>query len=485
MSIHVYLSPEAQEALRREQRKSSILSMFIAVLTIVLIGLILGFFLLDAQVRETPTIVTYAATLPEETQIEERKVTTQMMRQPTSPASSHAKVIAAATSSPTAIPVPDLDISTPSTMFGDTDDFGFGFGDSVGATGGFAGIPSVMRKRCSPEDRAQRLAESGGTPEVETAIEKSLQWLQSTQNANGSWGGSNTGAMTGFALLTYLGRCETPMSPEYGANVLNGILYLINLAEKNDGRLASSGASGNAWVYEHGIATYALAEAYTFCKQLGIHVPQLAETTRKAGDMIVNGQGPNGGWLYRYSRGRGGDNSVGFWQIQAIKASQYTGLWEAGELDKTLRNAIDWLKSVQGENGAIGYRQASSRSPGLTGGGVLCIQLVEGPQSSAARRGIAYLRDNSHFRFEDSSANLYYHYYNAQAMINHGGSEWQDYNAKFRDTLLENQSSKGTWIRRHGNHDAINEHMATCLATMMLQVYYRFLPATGESIRGR
>lgn len=485
MSIHAQLSPQALEALKRQKRNSTISSIVIAALTILLIGLILGFFLLDNYVRETPTIVTYAATLDEEQQVDERKVTTEIMRKPSSPSSAQAKVIAAATASPTAIPVPEVEVITPSASFGDTDDFGFGFGDESGMGGGFQGIPATMRKRCTPEDRAQRMRESGGTPECEVAVEKALQWLKSTQNSDGSWGASHKGAMTGFALLAYLGRCETPMSAEYGANVLNGIIYLIDLAKKNDGRLAQAGPTSQQWVYEHGIASYAIAEAYTFCRQLQINIPDLAETTRKAGDMIVKGQTAQGGWQYRFG-GSGGDNSVGFWQIQTIKACQHTGLWELGELDRTLAKSVEWLKSVQGANGTIGYRNSPARSPGLTGGGVLCIQLVEGPRSSAARKGIGYIDKNSEFKWDDKSANLYYHYYNAQAMINYGGKEWDEYNERFRETLLASQSPKGTWNRQGmGNHDAINEHMATCLATMMLEVYYRFLPATGESIRSR
>ena len=72
----------------------------------------------------------------------------------------------------------------------------------------------------------------------------------------------------------------------------------------------------------------------------------------------------------------------------------------------------------------------------------------------------------------------YYHYYNAQAMINHGGSTWKKYNKLFRDVLLKNQDEEGTWTHKHTGHS--NLHMTTCLATLMLEVYYRFLPGTGQ-----
>ena len=82
------------------------------------------------------------------------------------------------------------------------------------------------------------------------------------------------------------------------------------------------------------------------------------------------------------------------------------------------------------------------------------------------------------------ASNLYYHYYNAQAMINRGGDDWDDYNALFRDKLLAAQNEDGSWWRGEKvAHGAIGPHMATCLATFMFEVYYRFLPATGLKTR--
>ncbi len=62
-------------------------------------------------------------------------------------------------------------------------------------------------------------------------------------------------------------------------------------------------------------------------------------------------------------------------------------------------------------------------------------------------------------------------------MINYGGSSWKKYNRLFRDELLDHQEKDGTWISKATKHG--NLHMNTCLATFMLEVYYRFLPGTG------
>ena len=141
------------------------------------------------------------------------------------------------------------------------------------------------------------------------------------------------------------------------------------------------------------------------------------------------------------------------------------------------RKALDFLEKVQGENGAVGYRNSPEKSPGLTGGAVLAFQMWDKGSSRPARKGIKYVSENSDFKWGTSNANLYYHYYNAQAMINAGGKTWDDYRNKFQQELLNAQQSDGSWKQKMG-HGPVNDHMATCLATFMLEVYYRFLPGS-------
>ena len=76
-------------------------------------------------------------------------------------------------------------------------------------------------------------------------------------------------------------------------------------------------------------------------------------------------------------------------------------------------------------------------------------------------------------------ANLYDHYYTSQAMINLGGKSWKGYNQLFRDELIKNQAKDGSWGDPAGNHHSAGKTYNTCLATLMLEVYYRYLPGTG------
>jgi len=488
MSLHAELSPEVLERLHKQRRNSTISSIAIAVLTVALIALIMGIFLLPAIVQEAPTIITYQANLNDDSDPEQKKVQNTIQRKPTPPASSLAKVIVANTASPTSVQVPNVDVTNPSLDFGAMD-LGSNWGGGAGVGGGFGNVPASMKKRCSLEDRMSRLLETGGTPACEDAVVKGLDYLQRTQNPDGSWENSNKSAMTGLALLCYLGHCETPLSPKYGETVLNAITFLVNLGMQNDGRLIQKGGESNRqWVYEHGIATYALAEAATFCQQGNIDVPNLQEITRKAGQFIIDHQNPaTGGWAYGYQTSGGHEDlSVVAWQMQALKACEHSGLDFKG-MRSCINKAVSYVKQRHGSSGGFSYRgraDGNSKYWNLTGAGMLSLQLWAQGSSSEVRSGAKYLRENSGFRYNEGGhfSDLYCHYYECQAMMNRGGADWTFYNENFRDELLAAQAEDGSFKRpANALHQTGRVHYATCLSILMLEVYYRFLPGTGSA----
>ena len=497
MSLHAQLSPEAQARLDAMKRNSTISSIIIAFLSIVLIGLLLAFIFIKPFLKETPVLVSYSATVPAEEVLETKKVSTSSKQKPSAPSSSSAKVIAAATTSAVAIPVPEVDVPQPSTDFGNGDDFGDGWGsggDGGGGGGGFGAIPATMRKRCSKEDRLQRLTEMGGNEQCEEAVLKALRWMKKTQNADGSWNGQKKSAMTGLGLLAYLGHCETPLSEEFGESCLKAMTFLINLGMKNNGKLAQSFAS-HGWVYEHSIAVYALAESTTFCKQLNISVPNLAEVTQKSGQFLIDNQHSNGGWAYQYDETAKAhtDVSVTGWHIQALKAMKHTGL-DFKNLSRCASKGLDYLKDKQDDEGGFGYSGKGLHGGldyhTLTGVGVLCFQMWDKGSSSEVRKGAKYISKNTKLKWGTPHVDLYGHYYEAQAMMNRGGEDWKKYNALMRDEVLKNQLPEGTWKSPDGKLRAVGAQFQggsaqsvfyrTALCTLMLEVYYRFLPGTGS-----
>lgn len=483
MSLHAQLSPEALARLEAQKRNSVITSIVIAFLVITLVVLILLFILLPALRIEPPVIVTYNSGLPDREEMDQKEINPQIQRKPSAPSSSMAKVIASTNPSPTAIPVPETE-ADPNLDFGSGDDFGAGWGSGGdGGGGGFGNIPATMKKRCSKEDRLARLKENGGNEQCEEAVVAALRWMKSTQSQDGSWGGGHKVAYTGLALLAFLGHCETPTSEEFGEAVTNAILFLVDNCQKQDGRLADN-LQDRHWSYTHAIAAYALAEAYTFCSQQNLSLPGLKDSVQQSIQWIIDNQNQSGGWEYSYDEAgnRGGDMSITAWQLQALKAAKHTGL-EFRNMSTCIRKALDYCETLQAASGGFGY---SGPTPvggdhfTLTGAGVLCFQQHKGDSNAYARKGMRYIDKESKFDYKNGPCNLYEHYYSSQAAMNHGGKSWEKYNAMFRDQLLDNQNKDGSWPNppEQGPGAQGDAIYITSLATLMLEVYYRFLPGT-------
>jgi hypothetical protein len=114
----------------------------------------------------------------------------------------------------------------------------------------------------------------------------------------------------------------------------------------------------------------------------------------------------------------------------------------------------------------------------MTPGGVLCFQQWGKGKRSITRNAVKWINNNNDFEYK-VHGNLYMHYYASQAMINAGGGAWSKYNKKTMVNLADNQNPDGSWpIPGKSAHGMTSTHYATCLATLMMEVYYRFLPSS-------
>jgi len=373
---------------------------------------------------------------------------------------------------------------------------GFGTGMGIGGAAGFVSLPPSMRSRCSSAERLQKLAQNGGTSECERAVSQSLEWLKGQQNPDGSWGRANKPAMTGLVLLCYLGRCETPESPFYGDNVMKGILYLIELSQKNQYGAFTEDFSGNAGAYEHGIATYALGEMYTLARLGSKSLPGMREAFEKGVELIIkcqNGKDAGkgeGSWDY-YTKNiaegnptsRREDLSVAGWQYQALKAAKHTSLKISG-LNSAIDKTVDYIERLQTKDGGFGKekRDEHYNQYSLTGAGVLGLQtLGKANKKSTIGKGIKFLRDflTSEPLDWNKNCNLYCWYYYTQAFFQQGGDDWKFYNEQILPQLLANQNPDGSWKTERPNWEPggtrNNAIYRQALCTLQLEVYYRYL----------
>ena len=342
-------------------------------------------------------------------------------------------------------------------------------------------LPKTMQQRCDPKKRIARLKSGGGKTMTEAAIVKGLKWLQTMQDPEGSWGGkdkddkgdpkkTDKNAMTGMALLCYLGHCELQDSPDYGPTVQKAINFITSTTPEP--KITQHGS------YSHPIRTYALCEAFTMTK-----IKKLEEFARRATIHIIKGQHPNGGWAYNYDKGPAAhtDLSVTGWNIQALKAAAYTGI-EISGLDEAMDKAIKYVIECQDPQGRFAYQRGKGGKASLTGAGVLCLQIWKNAKSQEAEKGLEWIVQNQATITEWSKVDVYGWYYNAQACFQatgvSGGSKfWRAWNKDFQQTVCSNQAPDGHWP--HGNHfHGDTDIYRTTMAILMLEVYYRYMPTT-------
>lgn len=113
----------------------------------------------------------------------------------------------------------------------------------------------------------------------------------------------------------------------------------------------------------------------------------------------------------------------------------------------------------------------------------------------AARKGLDWIKNNvktlqwgQGSGTENVKSNLYMHYYCVQAAMNRGGDVWTSYNKAFRDAVLSGQNADGSFRKNDvgyvsGMSNKSENIYRQCLATLMLETYYRFLPGTGEGTK--
>ncbi len=75
---------------------------------------------------------------------------------------------------------------------------------------------------------------------------------------------------------------------------------------------------------------------------------------------------------------------------------------------------------------------------------------------------------------------LYAYYYAALALIQgagyHGERYWREWNRDFQKAVLDSQSEDGHWEFPQNAHTKHGLVYSTAMCTLMLEVYYRYLP---------
>ncbi|MBN1918592.1 MAG: hypothetical protein JW889_11850 [Verrucomicrobia bacterium] len=350
-------------------------------------------------------------------------------------------------------------------------------------------------------NREYALEEGGGSDKTEWAVLQALRWLKAHQNGDGSWGDPPIQpSLTGLALLCFLGHGEDHLSIEFGEAVRKAITWFVE--QQDDEGYFTRQPSREWWVYQHGIASYAMAEAYGLTE-----LEDLRPVASKAIRRICEGQTPQGGWYYGYDKVKqdgtpwpGGDTSVCGWHVQALTAAKHAGIeFSDNMVAAARRRAIDDLKSRFSRDSGFGYQETGpsrdlESNYCTTAIGTLCLQFLGQWRCAEVSGGLDIMSKYSCSWTKTSGGSggpLYGWYYATQAMFQgqhstQGKRVWKRWNDLLSPMLTSNQDPDGHWKYPEGGNaalvrNAINgtssdnlDVYTTAMCCLMLEVYYRY-----------
>jgi hypothetical protein len=239
-------------------------------------------------------------------------------------------------------------------------------------------------------------------------------------------------------------------------------------------------------MYNHGLATLALAEAAGLSGD-----PFLRAAAQKGVDLIERTQGPKGGWDYKDKITGRQDSSVSSWQVQALLAARQAGL---AVKDGSLAKCLDFYTFVTlGVTGYVRYDLEDDRAfPSLSGVALMLRRLLGDDASLPAIRALA-LRAGEHLPhaerpwgkdWREKAGNSedqkrarafdpYAWYHATYGMFFQGGDDWERWNKALTSALVNLQDRDGAWRGSDKWSVKGGTIYSTALCVLCLQAPYR------------
>lgn len=352
-----------------------------------------------------------------------------------------------------------------------------------------APMPQVYSLR-SPDNRLQTVLRQGGSVETEQAVARALRWLAINQSRDGRWnprklgggredhvlGHDREGAgsradsgITALAVLAFLANGHSHLEGPYKNSIRNALEYLVD-QQSNDGDLAGD-ARLFARMYCHSMALLAISEAYAMTGDRRMAVP-----VQRGVNFSVRAQNKtDGGW--RYQPGDAGDMSQFGWQVLALHSAEISGIDISRNTKQKMVSFLDAC-CISPHKGVAAYRPKQGPNTTMTAEALVCRSIL-GQRLSRLTVAEAHDRISNELP-SPQNVNMYYWYYGTLAMYVSGGPQWQRWNQRMKETLLELQTrsgdDEGSWAPTGMWAGYGGRVYSTAMAALTLEVYYRYLP---------
>ena len=311
------------------------------------------------------------------------------------------------------------------------------------------------------------------TPAAKLAVDKALDLLARNQNADGSFGDQlgKASGVVGAISIAFMAAGHVPGEGPYGHVTAKATQYLLNCVQTNG--LVYRPESGGQPMYNHGLATLALAEIWGMTAD-----PRVRSAVQKAVDLICSCQNQKGGWRYQ-PKIADDDLSVTVMELMALRAARDAGISVPKEV---IDAGISYVKRChnpksQGKDGGFAYTPGGESGMARTGAGVTSLQVAGDYRSSEVQEGVEYLLDSQPVgKREEKKEFLFYglYYatmgiYQAQSIGTWGKNAWARWNPAVVAKLTTGQKADGKWEGNYGLY-------STAMGVVILSIPYRYLP---------
>jgi hypothetical protein len=246
--------------------------------------------------------------------------------------------------------------------------------------------------------------------------------------------------------------------------------FLLEVGEKRKGLLSSTMDRNIS--YEHGIATWALAEALAVDRRhrgedLGfVRVEQLL---KKAVSIIIEGQTNGGGWLYSYGSNDRGDLSISIWNLYALDAAaEFVPADQQRDLKRRVRDYLEL--AADDDNGGYRYRcrDVDKGKWTLTGHGLRGFRII-GFEPPNEEKSLLFLQTE---KPGTDDLPLYPLLPQADELSHRGGIVFERFRKQWIVPIQKAQAADGSWKSAGGHSHSVGEDLqvySTVLATLILQ----------------
>jgi len=345
--------------------------------------------------------------------------------------------------------------------------------------------------------RKRAALRGGGSRASERAVDAAHVWLARNQEPDGRWSSAEHGgaegldvAVTGLATLSFVAVGRTEKTGRHKEVVQKAVAWLV-MNQTDDGCLADDAAkrAGRTGT-SHAIAALALAEAFGMAR-----VARTGRAAQRAVDYSIGvHQSPYSGWGEK-PKGNP-DTLVTGWFTAQLRMAMVAGLRVEG---RGFQGSVKWLDKVtdmprgdaEERVGPASVMPGFKPTPTATAVATVARQIMGWKRADPIVGGGSDFVLANLLESDARKLDREFLYWGALAMFQMGGRHWREWNARTRDMLIMSQQNDpddpavdGSWAPVAADAD-LGRAGATALASMCLEVYYRYLPLYKKSSRGR